>query len=445
MIPDFLRRRWAAALDPHTGDVLAGTVVAFVMRPLGRFLLLGFHVVLARLLGAEGAGLYYLALAVSAIGVTAGSLGLPTSSLRFTAVHSSKEEWAQVAGLYRRALRLAALAAAAATLAVFFAAPWIARGIFSEPALTDPLRLMSLSILPTAFLRLHTEFLRGLQRIRDALLGELVGVPLFGLVFLVLLATPYGVQGAAIAQVAGSSLALAWSIRLWRRATPQLRGLEGDFDLRTLLRTSMPVYTVALIGLINGWADTFFLGIWYDTSQVGVYGIAVRLSAIMAALLVIANTAVAPKFAALYAQNEIAELRRLARRTALMASLMALPLLLLFWIFPRFILGLFGAEFQAGAVALMILAAGQFVNVAAGSVGNLLMMSGHEKEYRNLALVSAALSLLLNLLLIPRYGLVGAAVASATTRALMNIGAMILVYRKLSIVTFPFLRVDSAP
>ncbi|MDA2913816.1 oligosaccharide flippase family protein, partial [Acidobacteriia bacterium AH_259_A11_L15] len=163
-------RAWAR-LEPHLSEVLGGASVSFFLRLVARVLSLGFNILLARLLGAEGAGVYYLALTVTTLGGVVGRLGVPNALLRFSAAHAAGEDWEGVAGLYRQGMRVATLASLLVTGLLLLGAGWIAREIFSEAALGTPLRLMSLVILPASLLVLHSHLLRGLGKIRDSLLA----------------------------------------------------------------------------------------------------------------------------------------------------------------------------------------------------------------------------------------------------------------------------------
>ena len=100
-------------------------------------------------------------------------------------------------------------------------------------------------------------------------------------------------------------------------------------------------------------------------------------------------------------------------------------------------MGIFGNSFKSGAFILVILALGQFINVITGSVGYLLMMSGNERLLRNNIIFIAVLNLTLNLLLIPKYGILGAAISTSVSLALQNIISMVIVKYRLGIWTFP--------
>jgi O-antigen/teichoic acid export membrane protein len=96
-------------------------------------------------------------------------------------------------------------------------------------------------------------------------------------------------------------------------------------------------------------------------------------------------------------------------------------------------MGLFGPDFRVGSSALVILAAGQFVNAAVGSVGYLLVMTEYHKIVLNITVLSAFLNIALNGILIPRLGILGAALATATSIITFNILSMLAVRKKLQI------------
>ena len=171
--------------------------------------------------------------------------------------------------------------------------------------------------------------------------------------------------------------------------------------------------------------------------MVGIYGAAMRVAMLVGFILFAFNTIVTPKFAALYGQKDFEALSALARDTAGLMTLLAAPVLLIFMVVPTWILGLFGPEFTTGAMVLTILTIGQFINVATGSAGNLLIMTGNEKLMRNTTVFSTLLNIVLNTVLILKFGIIGAALAHAITLATMKIIQVFLVYRKLSIFIIP--------
>jgi len=223
----------------------------------------------------------------------------------------------------------------------------------------------------------------------------------------------------------------------WRKRTPALRGIKGNFNTHELLRSSMPLFWMSVVQLVTLWSSTLMLGIWASSADVGIFGVADRTARLLSFFLMAVNSIAAPKFAALYKQNNILALERTARNSAALVTAMAAPLSLLFLIMPDWVIGMFGLEFSSGGIVLSILSVGQLINVVTGSVGFLLMMCGYESLMRNIIAICAVISVITNLLLIPTLGVVGAALATATTLSLQNILSAIFVWRRLGICTIP--------
>lgn len=427
----FLKR-----FDPHMQEVVRGASGALIIRVIGAGFGFLFNVLLARMLGAEGAGIYYLAFTTTTIATVAGRMGLDNALLRFTAAHTAMGEWSAVKGLYQRGIRLALLASGLATAAVMIGAPFLAREVFSEPDLATPLRWMSLAIVPTSLLSLHGELLKGLKRTKAAMLLQGAGVSVLGVLLLSVMGARWGVLGAISAYVLAAATMLVVGIYMWHRAVPRIRIVQGEFSQRLLLSTSFPLLIMASMDLVMNFTDTVVLGIFGEAADVGVYGVAMRTAMLTSFVLIAVNSIAAPKFAALHRQGDLRTLEAVAQNCAKLTTVLAAPALLVFVFAPGWVLQIFGEGFEAGATVLSILALGQFVNVAAGSVGYLLMMSGNERLMRNNITVAALLNLVLNLILVPTYGVIGAATATAVSLAIMNVSAAFLVYHKLGIVSF---------
>jgi O-antigen/teichoic acid export membrane protein len=430
--------------DDHMREILHGASTAFVLKGLGALLTLGVYVLLGRLLGPAESGLYFLALTLLTVAAILGRIGLDNTVLRFVAASAATEDWEAVQGVRRKASIVAILASSVATVALAVAAPWLSVTVFAKPELAPMLRWMALAIVPTALLTLQAQALQGLRRIAAASLVGNVGVPLFLLGGSALLAPRWGALGATVAYVLAAFLTMLLGIWRWRRSTPHLRTVSGRFDISTLLESSVPLFWVSCFQQIITWAPTVILGVTASSSDVGIFGAANRAAQLTSFVLLAVNSISAPKFAALHRTGDLATLGRVARRSAKLMAVLASPILIVFVVFPTRVMTMFGPEFAAGAHVLTILAVGQFVNVVTGSVGWLLIMCGYERLMRDNIAVCALLGLVLSLVLIPAFGVVGAAIASATTLALQMIIATIMVWQKLGVLTISFGRGDDS-
>ncbi len=417
----------------HVREVVRGASVAFVLKVLGAALSFGLNVAVARALGVDGAGVYFLAVAIATIASLVGRAGLDNTLLRLTASAAAKKDWSGTRHLHRQALLVTYTAAGCIAGALFLWAPSIARAVLGKPELGTPLRIMALSIVPTAALMLRAELLRALERIRDSQILNSIVVPGISLLLVYPLSRWHGASGATFAYVIASATASAAAYALWRRAVPPAGPCADGLSIRELLRLNLPLFWVAILGMLDARASTVLLGAWSPTSEVALFAAAQRTALLTAFILVSVNSISAPKFSALHDRGDLAALAAVAKRSTQMMTLLSLPMLAIFFFFPSWVMALFGAGFDAAALPLRILAAGQFVNVATGSVSLLLMMTGHARAARNNAVFGTITNVALNCALIPLLGALGAAIATSASLVIKNLAAAFLVKRHLGI------------
>jgi stage V sporulation protein B len=152
-----LHSLFSAHFDAHMQEVVRGAGAAFLLRSTGAVFSFLFNVLLARFLGADGSGIYYLAAGVVILATAIAQMGLDQTLLRFTAAHVAMEEWSAVKGMYRQSMGLALLSSSLCTALVMVGAPLIAERLFSDPNLITPLRWMALSIIPMTLATLYGE------------------------------------------------------------------------------------------------------------------------------------------------------------------------------------------------------------------------------------------------------------------------------------------------
>jgi O-antigen/teichoic acid export membrane protein len=420
-------------LDHHTSEVVRGASAALIIRVVGAGLTFLLNVLIARLYGAEGSGVYFLAFTVMTIATVFGRMGMDNSLLRFVAAHSDAGEWHEVDGVHRRGMGIAVGAALVSALAMAAAAPLLARYAFRKPELTRAIVWMAAAVLPVAIGTLYGQLLRALKRVWASMMVGAVWTPGLALVGLLLVSgrgdPVVAIEVYVAAAVCTALGAWAW----WHRVTPELRGLRGDFDRAKLLRSSMPLFWVASMTMAMNWIANFALGAWGTVADVGVFNAASRVSFLVSFVLVAVDNISAPKFAALYKAGDNQALGRTARNTVRLMLLLALPALVLISVAPRRIMGLFGPEFTGGWLVLVILSFAQGVNVMAGSVGSLLMMSGHERQVRDSNTLAAIICLVLSIVLVPRTAALGAAIAVAAALVARNLYEVVMVRRHLGI------------
>jgi O-antigen/teichoic acid export membrane protein len=185
--------------------------------------------------------------------------------------------------------------------------------------------------------------------------------------------------------------------------------------------------------VLQSQSGTILCGLWLGTDSAGLYACAARLSSLTLFGLQAVNTAAAPSFAACHAAGNRRQLQRLARIGAWASTSFAVAAGTLMVACGRSVLGLFGDRFTAAYPLLLIFVLGAAINATAGSVGHLLNMTGHQSVSLIVFAIGLLVYYLLSALLIPHFGLLGAAVASSMSVAAWNLIMVYFVRRRLGI------------
>ena len=211
------------------------------------------------------------------------------------------------------------------------------------------------------------------------------------------------------------TLAMVW------RALPHGRRAGGVRRVPGLFRFSLPMSLNRVLLYTNNQTEVLVLGALAPAATLGVFGIAKRLAMVIGSLLTSITVLFNPMVADLHHRGRLSELDDLFKTSTRWLFTLGWPVCLVEVLFAAAIVRVFGKQFAGAAITLVILALGQTVNVATGTVSNLLAMAGRAKLTLANSLSFLALSLVLDVLLIPPYGLIGAAVANSTAVAAVNL------------------------
>lgn len=425
------------------GRLARGAVGSLALKVAQTLLSFASGVLLARLLGAEGYGVYaYVFSLVTLLALPAG-FGLPNLVVRETSKALARSEWGLVQGMWRWAGRTTA-ATSLVLIVLAGGVVWVLAERFSGLQLAT--FAWGLVLAPLLALgNLRGAALRGLHRVVEGQLPEQVLRP--GVFVLFLLGAAFLLPAEKVSPATAMALhalasGLAFAVGAWLlwRATPaEIRRAAPAYNGRRWLASTLPLAFISGMQLINQRTDILMLGLFTTAAEVGIYRVAVQASTFVSFGLQAMNMVVAPQFAHLHALGDTRRLQRVVTASARAILFLTLPAVLLFALYGKPLLKLvFGAEFAAAYTPLVILALGQLVNSAAGSVGFLLNMTGHERDTARGMAVAAGGNVVLNLILIPPLGVNGAALATASTLALWNLLLWRAVQHRLGINSMAF-------
>lgn len=431
--------------DRKFAEILRGSAWAFAAQIIASGLGLLVSVVIARYYGAEGMGIVAVVTSVLSLVAIFTVLGNDTAILRHIPEHLIKHSAGSAFRIYRQSLFMVLGFSLLAGILLYFSAGVLATRVFSKPHLFFFLALSALFIPFNGLRMLTTQAVRGMRLIR--IFSLMLILPFLANLLLLLGLTAfrfsignpvYAMLGAQLVTGVAGWIIMEKSFR--HRLTPEDRIVA--IPPRTMLGISVPMSLTSGLFFMTSQIGVIILGMFRVDAEVGIYAVAVRLSTLVGIILISINSMAAPRFAELFHAGKIDELFYVARKSAKLIFWVTTPILLFLIIAGRPLLQYaFGGEFVLAYPALLLLILGQFVNALSGSTGFFMNMTGHENMLRNFTAITTALNIILSLLLIPRYGILGAAFAAMTGISLLNILILIYIWKKYQNTTgyFPFL------
>ena len=390
-------------------------------------------VVLARLLGATGYGVYAYGIAWAGFLGVPAVLGFDRLIVRDLSANVAGERWGLIHGLARRSSQIVggvsgglALGAAAVGLAVL------------RPSVASTFAIAMMLVPLTALTLLRQASLQGLNRPVLSQLPEFLIKPVTVIAVLSLL---WLVRGAGLAPSTAMSInvsvaALAFAVgavALGRNMPEPAKAAKPDFRTHLWVTAAVPMMVVSGVSIVDTYVGTIMLGSLVDARSAGVYVVASKGASLVSMSLIALNIPLAPRIARLHASGDRESLQRVVSRAVRMTLVWSLPIGVCLVLLRSFYLGLFGEGFDAGEWPLVILVVGQLINVAAGPVVALLLMTGLERWAALGIAFGAALNVVVNVGLDPVLGVSGAAVGALASVICWNLCLVLVAKRRLAI------------
>lgn len=432
-----LRRLFAIGKSSSLqGRFLRATSGSIALKLVGVLLKLVASVLLARTLGAGQLGVYAFALSMVTIAAIPVDVGLPNLVTRTVAGYLSLSNWSAMRGLLLRANQL--------VLGISLFVMLLAASVSLSMDISRPVLytfLVALAYLPFDGLgSLRRSGLIGLQRPILAQLPESIVQPalfvvLIGVSALLMNQAEFTPAVAMSLQILSLGAAfIVGHVLLFCYLPTQVKQVSASFETSEWLRGAVAFMFLGGLGTLNAQAGILMLGFFSSTKGVGIYKVVVTLAGLVIFVLRTVNLQLSAVIAKLYVEGDKERLQNIVTFASRLILLCGLPASIVFIFFGKWLLiWLYGAEFSQGASALAILCVGQLANAALGPVGLILNMSGHERDTIKGQVIGAVLNVVLGVVLIPVWGMEGAALATTCSLITWNIILTALVRRRLDL------------
>jgi O-antigen/teichoic acid export membrane protein len=391
---------------------------------------LAFNIVVARRLNADGFGAFTIGMSLAVVLAHIAPMGTHQAVVRYVAIYRGEQDEARIRGTVALGLRVTAVAGVLLGLGMLLAAPVLADRVFHDPSLAMPIRVLALSVPLTGLGELLLSSIRAYTRvILPAVIRSFVAPGLRVLAALGALLTHTDLVGVAAAYTLVEGVALLLAAVAAYRVLPGRAAGTAQPPTAEIARFSWPLAVNRVLNGSTNNAEVFLLGALAGTSRVALFAAARRFTIVANAIFIAFGTIFSPMVSDLDAADQGDHLARLYKALSRWIFTIGVPVFLVQVLFGEALLATFGSGFAQGQLALTVLALGQLSNYASGAAVNVLTMTGRSRTILVFTVIHLVLTVALNLLLIPRFGLVGAAVANAVAMALVNAGLTAQVWR----------------
>lgn len=358
-------------------------------------------------------------------------LGMNNSFLQFSGKLEAYGQFYKIISLYKRNIIL--IFSTFLVLIVLYGASVKFKLIpyFLKPEISSLFNNILLALLPFAITMLNVEVLRGLNKLYFSEVIRNIGR--YGVFLIFILALLLGNNIDYILEAYMLSfliLAILTTIVIFINLNSiELKNKKG-ISYKEIIWTSFPMSLSLIALLIMQSFDVYVLEQYFSFKQVAYYGVAIKISAVVGIILTSINATIAPQISKLFFANSFTELKDVVGKATRLNVILTIPLIVFLIVFSGMILGFFGEGYLKVQNALYIILAGQIINALCGPVGLYLNMTGRQSFFQKILAIILVINIILNIILIPKYEMIGAAFSTALSFTLWNLIGLWYVLKK---------------
>jgi len=420
--------------EVYVGRIARGVGMSSIGQGLSRLLGYATQVALAWLYGPVQLGFYVLGVTLVQMTNILSQFGMDNGVVRYVAHYRAEGDARRVRGTVLQALTVTFGLSVALSILLFLGAGFLAERVFQKGFLETMIRAFSVSVPFFTVMSMALWATQGFQTVKYQTYVQDVARPVLNLAFIaVFYLLGVEVLGAVAAYVLSMFFGAVLSLYYLKRVFPNLLNsrVKPKYESRALFEASGPMIVTSFTQQANSWVALLVLGAFETMKAVGVYNVAFRTAALSTLVLFAFSGIFSPMVSSLHRRGLLQDLSYLYKDVSRWAFSGALAFFLLTTLLARDIMAVFGEEFVWGWPVIIVVAAAQLFSSSVGPAARVLAMTGHQRIVMVATLGSTAAAVVLNLLLVPAFGIFGAAVATAAAVILLNMVTVLFVHQLL--------------
>ncbi len=419
------------------GLLAKSSIIVFMGLVFSKIFTYFYRIIIARFYGPEIYGVFSLSLMIAGWVVAFAGFGLTEGILRYVPIFRAKKQFHRIRLLLKYSYLTTILSGILGGVFLFFLSNWISESIFKDPSLIIFLQIFSILIPLWVFSNLFLALIRAFERINvySFLLNifqNILKVVFLG-IFIYLgfsqTSIPLSYLFSTLVLLVSAYLYSVYFISSSLKKTSTISS-EDKKTFRGVFAYSWPLMFYGIIGNLLHWVDSFTIGYFKDTFSVGVYNAAIPIALFLMLAPEMFMQLFFPLITRHNSKREFSVSRELSKQVGKWIFIVNLPIFLLIFIFPGSFLNLlFGSEYIVASTALKILVVGFFAFSLFQISINLLSSLGKSKTLLYNILGVCTFNLVLNIFLVPKFGLEGAAFSTSLSFILLGTLAVIQSYK----------------
>jgi O-antigen/teichoic acid export membrane protein len=405
-------------------------------RILGGLSALFFNYVLAKQIGIQQSGMFFIVLSYIMFASVFCRLGFEQTIVKTISIAYAEKNKKLIGLYFSFYLKFVILSTLSCFFIIILSSNFVATNLFKKPELTDVIYIMSPIIFGVTFTTLLAMTFQSFGKTTLAVVSQ--NIFHYALAAIALLVVSSTVLETAVYIFSISTIISALSLSIvvfYLYNNIDDKGTSHFLHSKSIWSTSRNNFVIALMQTVMMWIAPLICGFFTSPEDVAQITIAQRISMLVSFILMANNMIVTPKVASYFAAGKRDKMIGLVQNSTKILIFTGCPIILLMFIFSENLLDVFGEDYISATSILRIFIIGQMFNVFTGIVYHVLAMTGHEATLRKITLFCGLLAVLFCLVLTNFYGILGCAVSIAFFTGFQNIIAFIMVKQKVGFYT----------